>query len=540
MLKMFFHLLFFLNCQALEEYKVSASLDREEVSLDEAFNLQIDIEYKGKEPQNIFLPDFFSLKDFYLLNESSGFQIAIINGKKINSYKYLLQAKTKGTHSFKDFFGSSLPQAQRPQGDVQLKLQLQKTSYYVGEMIAIRWIVFSSSPRVQIHPHKKPILRDFLQQELLPHGRTRFLGTEVLNKVLYRKTLFDFRVLFPIKAGVLGIDSYDIKISALSFFGPAGERIKTFPSRMIRVKPLPEAENNFSGAVGVFKGEAWLEQKESPLNQPVTFRLKISGQGHPQLITLPKIPFPSSFQVYPAVENAKFLGVKDSYKEFEILLIPKIQGEWTIPEFQFTTFDPDKEAYISHTILPLSLKVLPGSIKVESETEKFFKINRQSTKEVFSPKPKRGSWLLSHRKLVHLWIGFYGLLCLIFLSVCGFPVLFKRRPPSFKKKILYQLAVAKQLAKKGLFEQASLQLIKLLHEAVSFRTTETGSKKADPVSALPPFLREKHGVALKELIEALEAAAYSRDKARRSPDKIRNLIRRTEQLIEQWLRDIKS
>ena len=591
MLKILFCLLFFLNFPVWREYKVSEKLDREEVSLDETFSLQIDIEYKDKKPKDISLPGISSLKDFYLLDKSSGFQsqITIINGRseitKINSYEYLLQPKTKGTYSFeglkvriedkpydadpgksikvteksksphlspsippvflfpqqplKDFFNSSLPQDRRPQGDVQLKLQLKKTAYYVGEMIEARWVIFSSSPRIQSYPYNRPVLRDFLQEELLPNSQPRFLGTEVLNKVLYRKTLFDFRALFPIKAGVLEVDSYDVKISDLSFFGPSGGRIKSFPSRMIRVKPLPEIENNFAGAVGRFKGEAWLEQTESPVNQPVTFRLRISGQGHPQLIKLPKIPFPSSFQVYPAVENIKFSGLKDSYKEFEILLIPKVQGEWSIPEFQFTTFESEKGAYISHTILPLSLNVLPGAAKLESETEKFFIINRQSSKKTFNFKPKRGLWLFSHKRLVYLWIGFYSLLCLILLSVCVFPVLFKRRPPSFKKKILHQLVRAKQSAKKGLFEQTSLQLIKLLHEAVFLLSMETVSKKTDPVSILPPLLRERDGIVLKELIEALEAAAYSKDKGGRSPDKMQDLIRRTEQLIKQWFRDIR-
>ena len=587
MLKILFCLLFFLNFLVWGEYKVSANLDREEVSLDETFSLQIDIEYKDKKSKDISLPGISSLKDFYLLDKSSGFQspITIINGRseitKINSYEYFLQPKSKGTYFFKDlkvriegkpydadpgksikvaeksnspsippsflspqqlfkdFFNSSLPQDRRPQGDVQLKLQLKKTAYYVGEMIEVRWIIFSSSPRIQSYPYKRPVLRDFLQEELLPNSQPRFLGTEVLNKVLYRKTLFDFRALFPIKAGVLEVDSYDVKISDLSFFGPAGRRIKSFPSRMIRVKPLPKIENNFSGAVGKFKGEAWLEQTESPVNQPVTFRLRISGQGHPQLIKLPKIPFPSSFQIYPAVENIKFSGLKDSYKEFEVLLIPKVQGEWSIPEFQFTTFEPEKGAYISHTILPLSLKVLPGSAKLELETEKFFTINRQSSKKTFNFKPKRGLWLLSHKRLVYLWIGFYSLLCLILLSVCVFPVLFKRRSPSLKKKILYQLVRAKQSAKKGFLEQSSLQLLKLLHEAVFLLSTETVSKKTDPVSILPPLLRERDGIALKELIEALEAAAYSKDKGGRSPDKMQDLIRRTEQLIKQWFRDIR-
>lgn len=571
---------------ARAEYNISAEVDRSEVALNGTFNFQVKIEYKGKSPTDISDPDFSSLKNFRLLGQSSGFQsyTNIVNAKatttKIKTYTYLLQPKAKGKYQlkglkigingnfhyintvpievkdksdsllpdpdpapfpslnqfprqlFESIFDNSFPQMQkRPQGDVKFKLDLKKPSYYVGEMIKASWIVFTSSPRMQFHSHKKPVLKGFLKEDLMSDDQPQFLGTEVINKTLYRKTLLYSRALFPVKTGDLEIDPYDIKVTDLSFaFGRSSEQIKSTRKQKIQVKALPKGNHNFSGSVGVFESKAWLEEKETPLNQPVTFRLRIFGEGHPQLTKLPKINFPPSFQVYPAVEHSEF-SVQESYKEFEILLIPKAPGNILIPEFQFTTFDPHQETYITHRIPSLSLKVLPRESQEKGEIEKFFSKRETFKGKAFNLREKRSYWLFSHKGLSRFWIQFYSLIFLLFLLICFASFIFNNRP-SLAKKVQQQLELAKKEAKNKLFEKSSLRLIKLLHEIPPHLP---GDNVPDPISSLSPTLREKHGIALKELLLELEAAAYSQDIRNRSQMKMQNLINRTEKLINQWL-----
>lgn len=583
-----FFLLFFClnNVAAKTDYIVSAKVDRAEVSLNGTFNFQVKIEYKEKSPENVSDPDFSSLKNFHVLDRSSGFQshFSIINTKakatKIKTYTYRLQPKLKGKFQLKGlkigingkyyvinpvfievkdksnappsqkdpFFSLNLSPGQlfesvfddplfhnsKPKGDIKFQLDLKKTSYYVGEMIKASWIVFASSSRTQFHLYRKPILKGFLNEGLIPDSQPKFLGAEVIDNVLYRKTLLYSRALFPIKTGKLEIDPYEIKITDLSFgFGSSPTRIKSTKSQTIHVKALPKGGDNFSGSVGVFKSKAWLEQKETLLNQPVTFRLKIFGEGHPQLIQLPKINFPASFQVYPAVEYSEF-SAEESYKEFEILLIPKASGDFLISAFQFTTFDPHKESYISHQIPPLPLKVLPGKPQEEGETEKFF-----SKAKTFNLIERQDYWPFSHKGLSRFWLYLYGAIFSLLLSICLWPVLFKNRT-SLENEAQFQLSLAKKEATEKLFEKSSLRLIKLLHKTLSYFPKEITSKKADPTSLLPPALREKHGIALKQLLLELEAAAYSQDASKRSPMKMQNLLNRTEKLIKQWLLSIKT
>lgn len=583
-----FLLLFFClnNALAKTDYIVSAEVDRPEVSLNGTFNFQVKIKYKEESPMDVSDPDFSSLKNFHVLGRSSGFQshFSIINTKaettKIKTYTYRLQPKLKGKFQLKGlkigingksyninpvsievkdkpnappsrkdpFFSLNLSpgrlfesifddpffHSSKPKGDIKFKLDLKKSSYYVGEMIKASWIVFASSPRTQFHLYRKPSLKGFLNEEVIPDNQPKFLGTEVINNVLYRKTLLYSRALFPIKTGRLTIDPYEIKVTDLSFgFGGSSKRIKSTKSQIIHVKALPKGGDNFSGSVGVFKSKAWLEQQETLLSQPVTFRLKIFGEGHPQLIQLPKINFPSSFQVYPAVEYSEF-SAKESYKEFEILLIPKAPGDFLIPAFQFTTFDPHQESYISHQIPSLPLKVLPGKPQEAGETEKFF-----SKERAFNLIERKDYWPFSHTGLSRFWLYLYGVIFFLFLSICLWPVLFKNRT-SLENEVQYQLSLAKKEATEKLFEKSSLRLIKLLHEILSRFPKETASEKADPTFLLPLALREKHGIALKQLLLELEAAAYSQDTRKRSPIKMQNLLNRTEGLIKQWLPSIKT
>lgn len=587
MIKIFFLLLFCLKTSSVQgEYIVSAKPVKSEVGLNETFNLQIEIKYKGKQPteEDISLPGPSQLKNFYVLSRKSGFQniVNIINGKtesiKKLTYTYFLQPKAKGVfrlknlkvkifekpyginpveikvtdnpsptppspfpflslsphNIFKDFFDS--PPIGRSKGDIKFKLQLKKSSYYVGEMIRAKWVIFLSSTTgsPQIFSRKLPDFKGFLQVELGSNTQLQPIGTEVLNNVLYRKLLLDDRALFPIKTGTLEIDPYQIRISDYRFFG-GREQIKSTLPQAITVKPLPERkEKDFSGGVGVFKGEAWLDQRETPLNRPVTFRLKISGKGHPHLIRLPEISFPPSLQVYPPVEHTEFSSQGESYKEFEILLIPKTAGNLQIPGFQFTTFDPYKEAYITHTISSLPLKVLPEGPQEEAENERFFTRVKPSKKNSGLRK-KSGKWLLSHRQLTRFWIWFYSVVLLLFLSVCFMPLLFKKRV-SFKKKILFQLKEIKKSIREGHFEESSLQLLKLLDETLSLLPKTSENRQPSPI--LPPTLREKHGALLKALQEELEAAAYSRNKNYQTKEKMESLMNKTDELIKQLLHKI--
>ena len=70
-----------------------------------------------------------------------------------------------------------------------------------------------------------------------------------------------------------------------------------------------------------------------------------------------------------------------SYREFEILVIPRKSGQFEIPGVSVSLFDPDKKVFYQQTTPPLRLEVLPG----DSET------SPPSSSSIQSPSIKQGA-----------------------------------------------------------------------------------------------------------------------------------------------------
>ena len=121
------------------------------------------------------------------------------------------------------------------------------------------------------------------------------------------------------------------------------------PKYTVRVKPLPlqGRDASFTGAVGDFKVDFILNESQVSLDQPFSLKIIFRGLGHPRFIRLPTISFPSSVQTYEPVEKSNFeKGV--GTKEYEILILPKKEGELVIPSISLSTFDPTTGQYVLH------------------------------------------------------------------------------------------------------------------------------------------------------------------------------------------------
>ena len=446
---------------------------------------------------------------------------------------------------FDRFFGPSFPDSpfqERAGGEKSLlfRLNLKKASYYLGELIRADWFVLSSSPRIRFRPFKKPSLKNFLKEEL--SDRPRFIGTETENGVLYRKTLLDSQALFALKPGPLTIGAYQLKFSVMPFFAAGQERTKSAPARVIEalpLPPLPRGAGGFSGAVGDFSASASLDRKETSANQPLTLRLKIFGRGHPRLIQQPEILFPDSFQIYPAAEAAHF-SFQESWKEFEILLIPKKAGDFFIPAARFTYFNPTEKAYKNLTVPAFSLKILPGQEEEREEEKKFFAGGDPSDKEkgggegaVLKLSMQSGDWPFSRQRII-LFFRIFFALAVGWIGALAARAFFKQktRRPSFKAEARRRLEIAKRAAAGGEQEKAGLQLIQLIHQAIA----EAGGgevSEGEGAEALPPELKRRFGKAVSKLLSDLNAAVYSQERSARDPRKIQTLIKQTEHFLKQ-------
>ena len=178
--------------------------------------------------------------------------------------------------------------------------------------------------------------------------------------------------LFPIAAsgtGAVATDQVVIGPTTLTIPGDFFNRdlvLQTEPV-VVDVQPLPDAmPPDFAGAVGQFQIEAWVEPVEARVNEPVTLFVRVSGTGN--LTTLPDptagaetiIP---DWRVYDPQTTTNVGQDGDTIrgdKLYERLLVPKVEGELSIPSFALTYFDPQANEYRQVETEPLVVPVAPG------------------------------------------------------------------------------------------------------------------------------------------------------------------------------------
>ncbi|MEO6166911.1 MAG: BatD family protein, partial [Chitinophagales bacterium] len=130
----------------------------------------------------------------------------------------------------------------------------------------------------------------------------------------------------------------------------------------VTVKDLPENGKpaDFTGAVGKFNFETSLSAQESKTDDPVTYTIKISGNGNLNLIDAPTVQLPNGFEVYdPKVKeniNNGAAGISGS-KQYDYLLIPRMPGDYKIGGQAFSYFDPVEEKYVTISPPEFSLKI---------------------------------------------------------------------------------------------------------------------------------------------------------------------------------------
>ncbi|MGE3759966.1 MAG: BatD family protein [Pseudobdellovibrionaceae bacterium] len=239
---------------------------------------------------------------------------------------------------------------------------VDKNKAYVGEQITVGFWLYTRGQIRDIDTLKYPDLKSFWKEELEMSTRLNF-EQAVVNGIAYQRALLVSYALFPIKAGKAKIDPYKAKCTVLtpSTFGFGRPYVFTKASREIEIDveevPVQGRPANFTGAVGHFRASAAFEPVTGSTNQPVTLRIRFEGQGNAKLIELPKLELPPSFELYDQKSQAKFMKDGSSFKEFEVLIIPREPGVFNIAPVQMAVFDPDAKKFTVATTQPLNITV---------------------------------------------------------------------------------------------------------------------------------------------------------------------------------------
>jgi hypothetical protein len=243
-----------------------------------------------------------------------------------------------------------------------IQAETDKTKAYVGEQVTTSFYLYTRGQIRDIDTLKYPNLKGFWKEELEMATRLNFEQV-VVEGIPYQRALLVSYALFPIKAGPAKIDQYKAKCTVLTptNFGFGRPYQFTKASREISIDvseiPVEGRPPNFTGAVGRFRLSANFEPTTGATNQPVTLRVRFEGQGNAKLIELPKLELPPAFELYDQKSQAKYMKDGTSFKEFEVLLIPREPGTFEVPPLSIAVFDPETKKFTTVSSQSLNIAV---------------------------------------------------------------------------------------------------------------------------------------------------------------------------------------
>lgn len=405
-----------------------------------------------------------------------------------------------------------------------IQLELDKTEVFEGEQIVANWYIYTRGNIVALDRLKFPELKGFWKEIIEEVPALNFVQ-EVLNGVPYRKALLASHALFPIKAGTSVIDEYKVKASVAlpsSPFGTFGmgraysytrasERVK------IKVNPLPleGKPQDFSGAVGQYDVRASVDQNSYPVNQPFSLKIRFEGSGNAKMIELPSLNLPPTLEIYDTKSESKFFKNGKSYKEFEVLVIPRSQGELVIPAMSFSMFDPVQKKYVTQTTDPMTLTITPGLASAGASQ----RINSEAERKVAPTAPVLPDLVLTYDSQKNLfdrisWLGWLSVYIVILLSL-----FIKVRRELFqtaegrnlKKELSLRLKHTQKFISKGDWRNAATEVTNTLYSILGGLGGSGGAHRelSKLLEEAPPSLRRELGKEILEIGEIFQSLAFA-------------------------------
>lgn len=269
--------------------------------------------------------------------------------------------------------------------DVFIRANVNKSSAYKGEMLTVTYKLYFSRQITGYNLKKAPQFEGFWSQEVDMDPKRR-PGVETVNGKQYQTYELLKYNLYPQRAATLPISELEldaniqvvVQTQAASFFNPFGRsQAVNVPltlqsnSLNINAKELPETGKpaDFNGAVGKYNFETNISGTETKTDEPLTYSVRVTGNGNLKFIDAPKLSLPPDFEVYdPKVKESvsnTANGMSGS-KQYDYLFIPRQPGEFKLPAQSFSYFDPATGKYSSITSKEFTIKVTGAPSQVQN------------------------------------------------------------------------------------------------------------------------------------------------------------------------------
>ena len=253
-----------------------------------------------------------------------------------------------------------------------------KEQVHLGEQVTITYRLYTRT-NLSVESIEYPKSIGFWSEDLLPVRAARFNNTQI-NGINYKVATLYKSAMFPTQIGDLKISPMtaicNVEVSQRkrrgvfddpffnSMFQETQRKFIESDTLTISVVSYPKTPPlDFTGAVGQFSINSWLDTLDVSINEAVSLHVLLQGTGNLNQFKINQIKFPQNMEVFPPTSSFKRDEFRDQItgeQKFEYILIPRQSGSYTINPITLTYFDPDLDQFFTIKSKPLSLVVNPG------------------------------------------------------------------------------------------------------------------------------------------------------------------------------------
>jgi len=262
--------------------------------------------------------------------------------------------------------------------DIFVRLVTDKKTAYVGEQITA-WIKIYTKVNISGFDQrfKGPDFTGFYQQDVEVPSFS--LEREKVGNNIYHSGILKKVILYPQRSGEILVDPFELLVEVQKqtrkkpqsifdeFFGSQYNRTRVnLKSKAIKftIKQLPvHRPVDFNGAVGKFQIQASANETSVSTNDAITFKATVTGKGNLKLMEDVKANFPPTFDVFEPIKKVQIDNQnagKTGKVSFEYTAIPRHAGNFHIPSFSMTYFDPSSGSYKSIESQDFEITVIKG------------------------------------------------------------------------------------------------------------------------------------------------------------------------------------
>ncbi len=265
-------------------------------------------------------------------------------------------------------FGSAFddpfpPRATRvAKNDLFITMETDKVEVVPYEQVIATFSFYNAVNLWETPNYDKPDFSGFWVEEMIfENGKKEKTSTEEIKGKLYNVTKIRY-ALAPLMVGKSKIG----KATLTAKIDPWSRSRKLFTKPVtINVKPYPEEgkPEGFTNMVGSYKLTSSVKPLNPSVNESMTLRITIEGEGYLKPVPPPSKPSIPGAEVFdPKVTDTFDVkgAVARSVRVIEYPVIPREAGEKTVAPIKFAWYDPAQKKYVVAETKPVKVLVSPS------------------------------------------------------------------------------------------------------------------------------------------------------------------------------------